>query len=221
MRDSYARWKRALAVKPFEKLDRYLLWTVCFSILAVVGINFVTSYGHVYSLGLKYGEYGVDARLMPIGIDGMLLALGLANVFAARVAPRLKTEHKAGRRMLRAGLGVGVAGTIVANGAYGAGWGLTGGLLATWSPLALFITVEAGLFMFGLAADLIAETAAADAPAAVEAPKADEPKPKRQYNRRPKPTPAETPESEGFAPRHRAVRGALEAARDPFSQAAA
>lgn len=131
-----------------EKLDRYLLVSVILTVLIVVGINFVTSYGHIYIEGLHYGEYGVDARLMPIGIDGMLLAIGLANVFAAR----FNRSHW----LLRAALGFGVAGTVAANGAYGAGWGITGGLLSTWSPVALFIAVESGLFMFRVVADVMA-----------------------------------------------------------------
>jgi hypothetical protein len=59
--------------------------------------------------------------------------------------------------MLRAALAFGVAGTVAANGAYGAHWGISGGLLATWSPVALFIAVEGGLFAFKLSAELIAE----------------------------------------------------------------
>lgn len=134
-----------------ERLDKYLLWLVCFTIITVVVINFITSYGHIYAEGMQYGEYGVDARLMPVGIDGMLLALGLANVFAAK----FNRNHW----LLRSALGFGVAGTVAVNGAYGAGWGMTGGLLATWSPVALFITVEAGLFVFRVVGDLQAEAA--------------------------------------------------------------
>jgi hypothetical protein len=136
-----------------ERLDKYLLWGVCLTIVTVVVINFITSYGHIYSEGLRYGEYGTDARLMPVGIDGMLLAIGLANVFAAR----FERNHW----LLRGALAFGVAGTVAANGAYGAGWGMTGGLLATWSPVALFIAVEAGLFMFRIAADIAAKAAEA------------------------------------------------------------
>lgn len=136
-------------MKSIEKIDRNLLWAVCLTIAGVILINFITSYQHIYDLGLKYGEYGVDARLMPIGIDGMLLALSLANVFAAR--------FQRGHWLLRFALAFGVAGTVAANGAYGAHWGLTGNLLGTWSPVALFTTVEAGLYMFRVTADVIAK----------------------------------------------------------------
>jgi hypothetical protein len=129
-----------------ERLDKWLLWAVCLTIVSVININFVTSYQHIYDLGLKYGEYGVDARLMPVGIDGMLLALSLANVFAAK----FNRNHW----LLRAALAFGVLGTVAANGAYGAHWGLTGNLLGTWSPVALFITVESGLFVFRIVAEI-------------------------------------------------------------------
>lgn len=152
-------------MRRIERLDLYLLWTVCLTIVTVVVINFITSYGHIYVEGIQHGEYGTDARLMPIGIDGMLLALGLANVFAAR----FQRSHW----LLRSALAFGVAGTVAANGAYGAGWGITGGLLATWSPVALFITVECGLYMFRIAADLAAvKVTTARKPRTPKAPKA-------------------------------------------------
>lgn len=130
-----------------EKLDKILLWALSFAIVAEVVLNFVGSYGHIYVEGIHYGEYGVDARILPITIDGMLLALAIANVFAARFNRRSK--------WLRVGLLLGVGGTVAANAAYGASWGITGGLLSTWAPVALFITVECGLFVFRIIADLI------------------------------------------------------------------
>jgi hypothetical protein len=146
-----------MTFKKLERLDNYLLWTVCFAITLVLGINFATSFGHIRSEGLTHGELGFESTLMPIGIDGMLLAIALANVFAARFGR--------GHWLLRVALAFGVLGTVAANGAYGAGWGLTGGLLATWSPVALFIAVEAGLFMFRIVADMMAEAAKAAAEA--------------------------------------------------------
>ncbi len=145
-----------------EKLDRNLLIATTLTIITVVAINFITSYQHIYDLGLKYGEFGVDARLMPVGIDGMLLALGFANVFAAKFVPLLKNKHVFGQRMLRLALAFGVAGTVAANGAYGASWGQTGALLGVWSPVALFIAVESGLFMYKIAAEYLADQAQAD-----------------------------------------------------------
>lgn len=134
-------------MRPLGKFDYSLLGAVVFSIVTVITVNFITSYGHIYSEVLRYSGSNdhLGAQLTPIGIDGMLLALALANVFAAM--------RNRGHWLLRTALGFGVAGTVAANGAYGAGWGLTGGLLATWSPVALFVAVEAGLFVFRVAVE--------------------------------------------------------------------
>ncbi len=134
-----------------EKADRWLLVAVIIAICVVVSINFTTSYTHLYMLSIHLGDGGTNARLTPVGIDSMLLALGIANVFAAR----LRRPSK----WLRAGLGFGVGGTILANGAYGAWHGYSGIELSVWSPIALFITVEAGLYMFKIAAEHIAAQA--------------------------------------------------------------
>lgn len=187
-----------MEAKRIEKLDNYLLLAVVFAILAVVAINFITSYQHIYDEGLRYGEYGVDARLMPIGIDGALLALGLANVFAAR----FERNHW----LLRAALAFSVGGTVLVNGAYGARWGMTGGLLGVWSPIALFITVESGLFMFRVAADVVAE-----AQAQVITPKPRAPRAPRTPKTPDKPA-AYTGGSEVAVP---VIRGHVDP-RDPF-----
>lgn len=129
-------------MRPLGKFDYGLLGAVVFAIVTVIVVNFMTSYGHIYSETLRYsGDNDIlGAKLTPIGVDGMLLALALANVFA--------TMRGRGHWLLRTALGFGVAGTVAANGAYGAQWGITGGLLSTWSPVALFVAVEAGLYMF-------------------------------------------------------------------------
>lgn len=126
-------------------VDNLIIVSTTLCVLAEVVINFATSYQHIYDLGLKYGEYGVDARLMPVGIDLMLLAFAEVNLFLSR----------RGRKStwMRLGLALGVAGTVAANAAYGAFWGQTGGFLAVWSPVALFATVEAGMLLLRVAAE--------------------------------------------------------------------
>lgn len=133
-----------------EKLDSILMWVLSGTLVTEVILNFIGSYGHIYVEGSRYGEHGVDDRILPITIDGMLLALAIANVFAARFNRRSK--------WLRLGLLLGVGGTVAANAAYGATWGITGGLLSTWAPVALFVTVECGLFVFRIIADLAKES---------------------------------------------------------------
>ncbi len=156
-----------------SRLDRWLLIATCTIILAITAINFVTSYSHIYLLGMKFGETGVDARLGPVGIDGMLLVLGFANVFAARMSRP--------SRVLRLAMAFAVASTVAANGAFGAHWGITGGLVSTWSPIALFIAVEAGLYMFKVAAEWLAEQ---EAKAQTVDPLEEKRRRKAEYERR-------------------------------------
>jgi hypothetical protein len=126
-------------------VDRLIIVSTTLTVIAEVVINFITSYQHIYDLGLKFGEFGVDARLMPVGIDLMLLAFAEVNLFLSRRGRK--------NTWMRAGLGLGVTGTVMANAAYGANWGTTGALLAFWSPLALFATVEAGMLLLRVAAE--------------------------------------------------------------------
>lgn len=142
-------------VKVLETLDKYLLWLLSLTVVAEIVLNFLSSYGHIYVEGMGYGERGMDGRILPVTIDGMLLALAIANVFAARFNRR--------SRWLRAGLVFGVGATVVANAAYGAHWGMTGGLFSTYAPVALFITVECGLFVWRIVADLVKEAKAKEA----------------------------------------------------------
>ncbi len=125
--------------------DRLILWATALAVLAEVGLNYATSYQHLYTLGLRYGEYGVDARLNPVAIDLALLVFGLACLYLTRKGRSV--------RMMRAALALGVAGTVVGNAAYGAFWGHTGALLAVWSPVLLFATVEAGMVVLRVEAE--------------------------------------------------------------------
>lgn len=138
-------------MRPLTKFDYSLIGAVVFSIVTVVVVNFLGSYGHIYLEEIHYGGVGLDALLAPVGIDGLLLALGLTNVFA--------TIHGRGHWLLRVALAFVVGCTVAVNGAYGAGWGITGGLLATWSPVALFIAVESGLYVFKIMSDIWSATA--------------------------------------------------------------
>lgn len=164
-------------VRQLQKMDKGLLWVVCACIASDIILNYITSYGHIYVEGLRYGEYGVDARLNPIAIDLTLTALALVNVFATRFGR--------GHWLLRVGLGVAVAGTVAANAAYGEYWGMTGGLLAVWSPVAMFIVVESALYAFRIVADLMREAREAESAAVTEASKPRRGRPPRAVFKEP------------------------------------
>lgn len=140
-----------------ERLDRSLLWVTSCSILLEIALNFIGSYGHTYVLGLQYGETGwADARILPVCIDGVLMALAATNVLAARLREERKSPWQ-----LRLGLIGAVGSTVAANAAFGEHWGTTGALLATWMPVALAVTVETGLYAWRLVGEYLERTAKA------------------------------------------------------------
>jgi len=95
----------------------------------------VVSYSHIYGLGRVHGQDGTAARLLPLSVDGLILAASLVLLHEARNgrdAPALA------RLMLRPG----ISATIGANIAYGAGYGLLGALISAWPAVAFIGTVE-------------------------------------------------------------------------------
>lgn len=137
-------------MQSLDRLNRWMMYLMSFTIVMEIVLNFIGSYGHIYVEGIEHGEYGVDARILPITVDGVLLALAIANVVCAR----LRGKSHWGLRLT---LAFGVGCTVAANAAYGASWGLTGGFLSVWAPVALFITVESGLLMFKIIAEYVAK----------------------------------------------------------------
>jgi len=83
----------------------------------------------------RTGQDGTAARLPPLSVDGLIVAASLVLLHEAcndRDAPRLA------RVMLR----LGIAATIGANIAYGAGYGLLGVLISAWPAVAFIGPVE-------------------------------------------------------------------------------
>ena len=104
-----------------DRVIRFATAAVC----AVAALAAVVSYSHIYGLGRTHGQDGTAARLLPLSVDGLILAASLVLLHEAsndRDAPRL------GRLMLRLGIGA----TIGANIAYWAGYGLLGALISAW-----------------------------------------------------------------------------------------
>lgn len=107
-------------------------------VLAVAVFAFIVSYSHIYDLGQANGQFGAAGRLLPLSIDGLIVAASLVLLEAAlagRDTPRLA----------RAMLWAGVAATLGANAAYGRTWGLLGVLVSTL-PAASFVGAVEMLF---------------------------------------------------------------------------
>jgi hypothetical protein len=102
------------------------------AVLAVAVIAAAVSFSHIEALALAHGYTPGTARLLPLSVDGLIVAASftlLTEARAQRPAPRLA----------RFGLVLGIAGTLAANIAYGVHFGPVGALVNAW-PAAAFIT---------------------------------------------------------------------------------
>ena len=109
--------------------DRVIRLATATVVCAVAAFAAVVSYSHIYGLGRAHG--GTAARLLPLSVDGLILAASLVLLHEARNdrdAPALA------RFMLWLGIG--------ANLAYGAGYGLLEALISAWSAVAFIGAVE-------------------------------------------------------------------------------
>jgi hypothetical protein len=120
--------------------DRLIRWGTAAVVLAVAGFAAVVSYSHIYDLGRAHGQDGAAARLLPLSVDGLILAAGLVLLHAARTglgAPVLA----------RLMLWLGIAATVGANVAYGVRFGPLGALISAWPAVAFIGSAEMGIGM--------------------------------------------------------------------------
>jgi hypothetical protein len=99
--------------------DRVIRFATAAVVCAVAGVAAVVSYSHIYGLGRAHGQDGTAARLLPLSVDGLILAASLVLLHEAR-------NGRDAPRLARLMLWLGIAATIGANIAYGAGYGLVG-----------------------------------------------------------------------------------------------
>ena len=105
------------------------------AVLAVATIAAIVSYSHIYDLGHAHGYTPGTARLLPLSVDGLIVAASLvllAEARAQRPAPRLA----------RAGLVLGIAGTLAANVAYGVRFGPVGAVVNAWPAVSFIFSTE-------------------------------------------------------------------------------
>jgi hypothetical protein len=115
--------------------DRVLRGSAAVVVLAVAAFAAVVSYSHIYDLSRGHGQAGVAARLLPLSVDGLILAASLVMLLEARGG---RTTPVLARVML----GLGVAATVAANVAYGAADGLTGAAISAWPAIAFVGSAE-------------------------------------------------------------------------------
>jgi Protein of unknown function (DUF2637) len=105
------------------------------AVLLVAVIAAVISYTHIETLALVHGQTETAARLLPLSVDGLILAASLVLLQAARngqQAPALP----------RFALWLGIGATVAANLAYGVPYGPVGAVVSAWPGLAFVLTVE-------------------------------------------------------------------------------
>lgn len=150
------RWPR----KPQWTVDGLIIGSTILATLGEIVLNFITSYGHIFLLGGKYGEKGIDGALTPIIIDFALFAFAMLNLFLARKGRYIEVKKRNGRvkrkpefRWPRWVLAFGVGCTVGANTAYGMWFGYTGAFIAAFAALMLFFTIEGAMLMLRVAAE--------------------------------------------------------------------
>ncbi len=115
--------------------DRVIRVATAAVVCAVAAFAAVVSYSHIYGLGRAHGQDGTAARLLPLSVDGLILAASLVLLHEAR-------NGRDAPGLARCMLWLGIAATVGANIAYGAGYGLLGALISAWPAVAFIGAVE-------------------------------------------------------------------------------
>ena len=110
--------------------DPLIRITTALAVASVAAVAAVISYRHAYELVITHGETGFTARLLPLTVDGLILAASMLILDASR-------RHQRVPPLARWCLGAGITATIAANLAHGLGHGPIGALVSAWPALAL------------------------------------------------------------------------------------
>ncbi len=115
--------------------DRVIRFATAAVVCAVAAFAAVVSYSQIYGLGRAHGQDGTAARLLPLSVDGLILAASLVLLHEAR-------NDRDAPRLARFMLWLGIGATAGANVAFGAGYGLLGALISAWPAVAFIGAVE-------------------------------------------------------------------------------
>jgi hypothetical protein len=115
--------------------DRFIRYATALVVCAVAGFAAIVSYSHIYDLGRSHGQAGTAARLLPLSVDGLILAASLVLLHEAR-------NGRSAPGLARLMLWLGIAATVGANIAFGARFGLLGAAISAWPAVAFIGAVE-------------------------------------------------------------------------------
>lgn len=120
-----------------DRAIRAATWAV---VLFVTACAAVVSYQHIYDLGRAHGQTGFAAVLLPLSVDGDIVAAGLMLLHEARAGhePLLLA-----RVMLWSGIGA----TLAANLAFGWRYGVIGAIGSAWPAYAFLGITEAMMLL--------------------------------------------------------------------------
>jgi len=120
--------------------DRLIRLSTAAVVTAVASFAAVVSYSHIYDLGRVHGQAGTAARLLPLSVDGLILAASLVMLHEVR-------NKRPAPPLARFALWLGIAATLGANAAYGAPFGPLGVIVSTWPAVSFVLAVEVAIGM--------------------------------------------------------------------------
>ncbi len=71
-----------------SRADRCIRWTTTASVVLLAAIAAVVSYQHMHELALRHGESQMGAALVPLAVDGMIVASSMSILLASRYGRR-------------------------------------------------------------------------------------------------------------------------------------
>lgn len=114
-------------------------WLVFAVVAAVAVFAFVVSYSHIYDLARGHAQSGAAARLLPLSVDGLIVAATLVMFIRGPVAG---TWRRLDWWKPRLTLWAAIGATVAANAAYGLPHGWLSAVISGWPGAAFVAAVE-------------------------------------------------------------------------------
>lgn len=125
--------------------DRWIRGATFGAVITVSAIAAVVSYTHIQHVSVTHGQTELDAALMPVSVDGLILAASMAAFYASR--------NRLGVPVLaRFTLGLGIGATIVANCLFGISHGWLAAVISAWPACAFIFAMELVIWTVRVAA---------------------------------------------------------------------